>query len=448
MFKHTIKTTLLAALIVGVLSSNIQVSHAHYISSIDEWNYGKQAMASYNYSILSNNVLELSDILFKLNATNPTILPDGGQADSYLRTLSTPVLSSDLAVNAMSYPGGFTIVNRGMWNLIFTDNTNNDDWQNMGSHEMATKNTMAFVVAHEFGHFVNEDFLRKNDTETNLNTIFGLVSPATTIGSVGADIGKSAVSKLSHRGNSAKYENEADAKALEFTENSWDYNAGGGLIFFNRLIEQDAKNTVKQKDNWEFPHPETVNRFAHVCDFIKNQSDGRVLVDKSTGAVTINGQPFFIKSDHYGISDQEQTWETAGAIAKAIKFAVTDIVTAPHNDKATVEAISANDYSDTRSDIYVVKSNPQDRHIDNISYLMTIDVNYKNLNTWLHKNPLPAAEKAKIDVEMANVEKIASYIKPSKTDPNKSDLGYGEPKTEILTLMSLKKLPEKIAKTK
>lgn len=439
--KKNIKRAVILSLSILTLSCN--VSFAHYMSSEQERQFGEAAVREYarqtNTRDMSPRVQELEDIQFKLSANNSVLSRDYKYAGRYLQDV---LIWSDMSVNAQSFPGGITLINQGMWNFIFTDNARTDDWKNdQVNHVAATKNAMAFVVAHEFGHFANEDFLRKNDAEQNLSMFYSLLGQNTDPTAQLAGMTQDFVSKMTHRGNSAKYEHQADQKALEFTENSWDYNAGGGLIFFDRLLKLEDKSNDK-KDSYEYPHPLTQNRFDRVCDFIKDQSAGRVVID-STGKVKIENKPFVSVSDHTGVSDREQTFQDAGAIAKAIKFDVNYIVYARRNKLACVEAFVGGDITD----IYAVKYDAKAKDYDNITYLTTVNVDKLDLESFLKNDPKLSADKADQAakaVEKAN--KLAALIKPDITDKSKTALKWGIPNIDINYFMEQNKIAEKMKK--
>ena len=66
-------------------------------------------------------------------------------------------VSNQNVINAYSFPGGWTIITQKMINFC-------ESGEDISP--------IAFVVAYEYGHFINEDFLRKYDKEFGTNLLF------------------------------------------------------------------------------------------------------------------------------------------------------------------------------------------------------------------------------------------------------------------------------------
>lgn len=335
--KKSIVTCALASVIMTSLTIapahflGSSVAEAHYMTSMQEWKFGQKALEEYHrvYSdVMDGQESQLTYIEEQLVMTNHSKLQnyfdfhrDCGK--TYKRTLDFPELSTEPSINSYSLPGGVTIVTNGMWKMIYHDQSYLDG--DRLNHSFDENSEMAFVLGHEFGHFEKEHFLKKFDSETNWNVLLSVGSQNANAGYMTQELaqaGLNFIQKLMHRQNSLDNEYEADAESLEFSSNSQDYSAAGGIIFFNDLLKYE--NAHPFQDSWEYPHPDTINRRERVADFIKKQSGNRVTFSTDYEKAYLDNNEINIsKSDRENIA-----W--AGNIAKAIDLDVTHLMFAPY----------------------------------------------------------------------------------------------------------------------
>ena len=148
-------------------------------------------------------------------------------------------------VNAMALPGGHVIVFTGLLDKV------------------SSENELAFVLAHEMGHYAHRDHLRAGGRAVVLMTFSALL--------FGAD---SSVSKvLGHTLNitelsfSRKQETQADEFALETINCAYDH-VGGATDFFEKI--------PKEQDPGKFghyfaSHPENRRRISHLNNIIRSR---------------------------------------------------------------------------------------------------------------------------------------------------------------------------------
>jgi Zn-dependent protease with chaperone function len=130
-------------------------------------------------------------------------------------TLPYPIIvhiSDKKIINAMALPGGHIMVFSGLLKIV------------------TSENEMAFVLAHELGHFNNRDHLRG----LGRGIVFAFIS--TLIGSSDSSIARLAGKTLqvTESGFSREQESAADAFALQ-TLNCVYGHVGGATNFFNHM---------------------------------------------------------------------------------------------------------------------------------------------------------------------------------------------------------------------
>jgi len=146
-------------------------------------------------------------------------------------------------VNAMAMPGGHIIVYTGLLDKV------------------TSENELAFVLAHEMGHYTHRDHLRALGR--------GLVFMAISASLFGPDSGVSKM--MAHALNitelsfSRMQETQADEFALE-TVNCFYGHAGGATDFFKKIPNARDPGTF---GHYFASHPENRRRISHLKDIIR-----------------------------------------------------------------------------------------------------------------------------------------------------------------------------------
>jgi len=154
-------------------------------------------------------------------------------------------------VNAVALPGGNIIVFSGLL------------------EKMESENELAFVLAHETGHYANKDHLRG----LGRALVFLLIS-ATLFGP-DSGIGNLLVQSLNvtEMGFSRSQESHADEFALEVLNRCYGH-VGGATDFFKKLNAEKKTGRLK---HYFSTHPENLKRIAH----LKNYSRSKGFTEKS-----------------------------------------------------------------------------------------------------------------------------------------------------------------------
>lgn len=148
-------------------------------------------------------------------------------------------------VNAMALPGGHVIVFTGLLDKV------------------SSENELAFVLAHEMGHYAHRDHLRAGGRAVVLMTFSALLFGADS--SVSTVLGHTLnITELSF---SRKQETQADEFALE-TINCAYGHVGGATDFFEKI--------PKEQDPGKFghyfaSHPENRRRISHLNNIIRSR---------------------------------------------------------------------------------------------------------------------------------------------------------------------------------
>ncbi len=112
------------------------------------------------------------------------------------------------APNAVALPGGLIVVTTGLLSVVDSENE------------------LAFVMAHELGHYRNRDHLRQMGRSAALEFVFGLIGGHGNFGSIWGD--------LTTRGFSREQEREADRFGLALSYRKYGH-VGDTSRFFQRL---------------------------------------------------------------------------------------------------------------------------------------------------------------------------------------------------------------------
>ena len=122
--------------------------------------------------------------------------------------------------NAMAFPGGLIVVTTGLLETVTTDNG------------------LAFVLAHELGHFAHRDHLRQLSRGLAMGTVMALFGGS---GSSGAPSLIRFSGEISNRRFSQGQESSADLFALELLEKRYGH-VGGATEFFECILETEGES--------------------------------------------------------------------------------------------------------------------------------------------------------------------------------------------------------------
>lgn len=243
---------------------------AHFLSSIDERAVGYEAAQLYENKNRTSEYELLTRIQKLLIADNPSELNfnDGKK----MRYLSNVKLSYEDTINGFSFPGGYTYITYKM--LTFAGFNSDEDYY---SAAVRRSSILAFVMAHEFGHYVNEDYLRKIDQKYNQQILFSLFSGygspnQTTIENLSRDL----IYNQSSRDLSFRTEKEADEKGMDLLKNDKNLSIGGSILFFKKLQALENKNKQFYKRNSSNPHSDTELRLERSFEYISKLSNNNI----------------------------------------------------------------------------------------------------------------------------------------------------------------------------
>ena len=296
---------------------------AHFMTSAEEHEIGRAAVERFEEK---NDVAMDDDLITiqqRLIASNPEHLNwNDGLHKRWLAPMK--MYHSDVP-NAFMLPGGYGYMADSMVNFMNTYQcdgyVNYNRMRRMNGIRIYNTSAVAFVMAHEFGHWAGKDHLESYDKQYGLNIVSNILGALG--GSVSAmtarQIGINLVDTLWERKMSLSQEMGADEWGLQFLENVPEYSTGGALIKFDRFLrlEEIRYPDGKFPKNYRNPHPGTEKRFDRAMDYIRKTSNNRVMVLSSE--LYIDGQriPVYGRED---IVKRERVFYLAGQIAAAIKY--------------------------------------------------------------------------------------------------------------------------------
>ncbi len=167
------------------------------------------------------------------------------ETSSYHRTYRLSVYNSD-EVNAFALPGGEVIVLSGL-----IDKAHSDD-------------EIAFVLAHELGHYKSKDHLR------GMGRGIVLLSLSILAGGENNPAAPFIVSSLSLKDKqfSRQQESVADSFALRLMQDAG-YDPNGGIEFMETLLEDSSKTSIESALEILSTHPASSNRIEDLRNEIK-----------------------------------------------------------------------------------------------------------------------------------------------------------------------------------
>lgn len=325
MKKNKLKKMIVSGLIgigmfFGSFVSQPSEVEAHVISSAEEHAIGYKMLKS-NATVLGS--MREYDYLLD-NIVKANNLPTEGHTMGQKRYLHGVYLSETNQVNAYSYPAGYIVVTEGFWKFSFPE-YKKDPSAYVVMHSHTNNNLSEFMLGHEIAHWYNEDYLKKQNNNmfvSMFGTVIGQIAGNSELAQIGVESVEGWTRKLTNRNLNFKTEQKADETSLKFLEKNTFGNAGGGLVFFHRLMERNSKigkDSTKDQGSWEFPHSSTKVRYDRVADYVYRQSKGRIKV--TDNAVYIDGKLFNVPhhSDaEENASQLEHNLSVAGGLAKAI----------------------------------------------------------------------------------------------------------------------------------
>ncbi len=152
-------------------------------------------------------------------------------------------ISDDSRLNAMALPGGLIVVTSGLLNTV------------------ESENELAFVVAHELGHFRNRDHIRSLGRGVVLSILIATISGADGSADLGPILGD-----LAMRSFSRGQESNADEFALEIVQKEYGH-VDEAWRFFER-IDHDNE-FVYLLTAYVSTHPAPDNRIDRLRDIAR-----------------------------------------------------------------------------------------------------------------------------------------------------------------------------------
>ncbi|MFC1813181.1 M48 family metallopeptidase [Thermodesulfobacteriota bacterium] len=169
-------------------------------------------------------------------------------------------LNDSPVVNAVALPGGNIIVFSGLL------------------EKMESENELAFVLAHEIGHYSNRDHLR------GLGRALVFIMISTTLFGAESNIGNLLAQSLNitEMGFSRNQESHADEFALEVLNRCYGH-VGGATDFFKKLSVD--KKTSRMKHYFS-THPESLKRIAHLISYSRSKGFAEKSLRKLSSTIT------------------------------------------------------------------------------------------------------------------------------------------------------------------
>ena len=376
--KTTVKKGLAAAAVAMIIGVSTP-TYAHVMSAGKEYTVGYYASQKYEKKYPSAEVkalIDLQDYLIESNTDklnySYTEVPEKKERKRWLQKVK---LSSDKSLNAFCFPGGILYVTQGLHDYLVEYRPEDGRFPKSyrGTDNFAYENMMSAVLAHEMAHFANEDFLDSYDKQFYSNLLINIF---------GAKYGNSELHQMAAnifdimltRQMSFSSEQKADEDAMKYmlkASKIFDYpyvktsdqlSIGGMAMLQHEMLRYEA--THGTVSNYIQPHSKTEVRLQRACDFIKETSKGRVIINPN-GHFTVDGVDYTDAfKDDIRYSATEQRFATAGAIAEAIYYGVYDDIKNDVDLYNRIEFYESNDgvsiYLRTSDNglIWVMNTNP------------------------------------------------------------------------------------------
>lgn len=204
-------------------------------------------------------------------------------------------------INAYSVPGGHIYVTKGIVEkATFVDE-------------------LAFVIGHEFGHDMNEHYMKTIDDIGKAEVGVAILGSIFKVKQSTMNWTYTFTYIAMRRGYGFAKEHEADRYGFQLLADSG-YNVGGGAVFFHKLLIMEQKNQNRsttlsnEVGNYLSPHPKSDTRLNEQLDFIKDFSKGHVSVSDSK--IYIDGKFAFAPIGTQKCDRYERAYLIAGNIAR------------------------------------------------------------------------------------------------------------------------------------
>lgn len=144
-------------------------------------------------------------------------------------------------VNALAFPGGNILLFSGLLKKV------------------SSENGLAFVLAHELGHFKNRDHLR------GMGRSIVLVALSVMLTGANSDISRllAPTGSFGHAQYSQKAESNADKTALQILNCRYGH-VGGATEFFETLAEMEKSNERSKLSHYFESHPQVEKRIQNI----------------------------------------------------------------------------------------------------------------------------------------------------------------------------------------
>ncbi len=245
----------------------------------------------------------------------------------------TVIDRSETYPNAYMYPGGRSVIfytNVDIETIYDKhDNFRDDDYRPTSADYYTSNSNVAAVLAHEYGHWANADFLRSADRHMGIAVALSCI-PIPVGAVVGAHIATAGGNVLLNRQESFNAEAGADQAALELLANVPEYSMGSFISSFTRYKKYLKSNNMTDKTtnfkDFVAAHSHNDTRMQRACDYMKKISNGRVELDINS-RLKVDGKPVGIDGllmDTKLADGKERTAFIAGQIATCIQKGIWD----------------------------------------------------------------------------------------------------------------------------
>lgn len=329
-----LKHMLAAGMVSLCVLMNANVGQAHYISSAQEKMIGAEAARQYeaqHNAVWDQHIIDLEAKLIK---ANPGKLTSNTGNNRYLEAVK--VVADDQSENAYTFPGGYIYMTQGTMDRATKKILSGGDRYNYDCNDIEGIYRASYfsgVMAHEIGHWYNEDYLRQVDRRENLNMLFAVFGQqGNASAQLLSQLAQRAIYDVSDRGMSLQVEKEADSTGLEFIDNTNDLSTGGMASVFTNYIADEAAHGYHDPTHGSNAHSNNDVRLKRIFEYWKKISNGMITFaceDRGQNGICFKmaygGQAISSDPSGYGMlsgrgdtSGQDKTYYFAGQLAKAI----------------------------------------------------------------------------------------------------------------------------------
>lgn len=267
---------------------------AHLLSCNQERGIGtrvyNKAVKGHTVHPATGDVAAIQDRLVECNSSRLNL-----KDNSHRRYLARTVIDESVNYpNAFMAPGGISVVYAKQIEIDRkydrAARIQDDVERPLDAVNYSAQSVCASTLAHEYGHYANEDFLRMADRHVAMSIALACIPTPASI-AVAASAGTAAGNILVIRQESFAAEAGADATALDFLDNVPEYSMGSAITSFRHL--QKYLRSTNQKDSGGFrnfiqAHSHTDKRIERIRTHIADVSNGRVQLAED-GRLTVDG---------------------------------------------------------------------------------------------------------------------------------------------------------------